>query len=340
MYIKKIDFQIDTLKDFSKVIDVRSPDEFYEDNIPTSLNYPVLNNSERRKIGEIYKSDVFEARRKGAEYVTKNIYKILKQIEFYKNDAILIYCWRGGMRSLSLYMVLKSIGYNVAILEKGYKGYRKYINSFFNTEVKKYHFNILNGLTGTGKTFFLAKLSKYSNVLNIEQIAKHKGSILGDLPNINQPSQKKFESKIWYSLMKFEYKENIWIESESNRIGRLFIPNNLFKKMKLGKVFKIEMSVKDRINFIMQDYKYLIEDEKIIRKALKVFEKFISKKEIEKIKIFLENKNFKMFVESLLLNHYDRVYQKRNIYKKTNKVINLKSVNSASFKVLLQSIKT
>ena len=339
MYIKKIDFQNNILKDYSQIIDVRTPNEFNEDSIPTSINQPVLTNLQRKEIGKIYKEDPFKARNLGAQKVIQNINKILNRIKLNKSDNILIYCWRGGMRSSSLYMVLKSIGYNVAMLEKGYKSYRKYINNFFEEDIKTFNFNILSGLTGTGKTFFLNKMSKFFNVLDIENLAQHKGSILGNLPNIQQPSQKKFESLIWYCLIKSDLKKKVWVESESNRIGKLFLPNNLFKKMKEGKVYKIEMPIKNRINFIIKDYEYLIKDKRIVKKSLGVFKRFIPVSEMEKINSFLKNKDFKRFVECLLKHHYDSVYKKRDIYKKASKIINLQSVNDKSFKFLLDSLK-
>ena len=339
MYIKKIDFQNNILKDYSQIIDVRTPNEFNEDSIPTSINQPVLTNLQRKEIGKIYKEDPFKARNLGAQKVIQNINKILNRIKLNKSDNILIYCWRGGMRSSSLYMVLKSIGYNVAMLEKGYKSYRKYINNFFEEDIKTFNFNILSGLTGTGKTFFLNKMSKFFSVLDIENLAQHKGSILGNLPNIKQPSQKKFESQIWYCLVKSDFTKKVWVESESNRIGKLFLPNNLYKKMKEGKVYKIEMPIKNRINSIIKDYEYLIKDKRIVKKSLGVFKRFIPVSEMEKINSFLKNKDFKRFVEYLLKHHYDSVYKKRDIYKKASKIINLQSVNDKSFKFLLDSLK-
>jgi len=339
MYIKKIDFERNTNKEFLHIFDVRTSDEFKEDHIPSSKNLQVLTNKQREEVGRIYAKDVFKARKIGAQFVTENISQILKKLSLNKKDKILLYCWRGGLRSQSLYIVLKSIGYDVTILERGYKSYRKYINNFFKNEIQKYDFNILSGLTGTGKTFFLDKLSNFFHVLNIETLAGHKGSILGDLPNISQPKQKMFESNLWYNLTKYENNKKIWVESESHRIGKLFLPANLFSKMKDGDVFRIEVPLENRINFILNDYKYLINNKTVIENALKIFEKFISKKDLEELKTFFREKKFRYFVKGLLEKHYDLVYVKRNIFDKNKKVIKLKSVDSNSFKKLLKEIK-
>lgn len=340
MYIKKIDFERNTNQEFLHIFDVRTSNEFKEDHIPSSKNLQVLTNEQREEVGKIYVKDVFKARKIGAQFITENIGQILKKLNLNKKDKILLYCWRGGLRSQSLYIVLKSIGYNVTILEKGYKSYRKYINNFFNNEIQKYDFNILSGLTGTGKTFFLDKLSSFVHVLNIETLAGHKGSILGDLPNISQPKQKMFESNLWYNLTKCKNDKKIWVESESHRIGKLFLPANLFSKMKDGDVFRIEVPLENRINFILNDYKYLIKNKTVIENALKIFEKFISKKDLEELKTFFREKKFRYFVKGLLEKHYDLVYVKRNIFNKNKKVIKLKSVDSNSFKKLLKEIKT
>ena len=166
------------------------------------------------------------------------------------------------MRSLSLYLVLKNIGYKVTILDKGYKEYRSFINNFFINELRSIKFKILNGLTGTGKTFFLNKLSNNFPVIDFEKLAGHKGSILGDIPGISQPTQKKFESRIWYNMFEYKFKSEFWAESESHRIGKLFIPNKLFDKMKKGKVFNLIVPKKTRVDFILKDYKYLLEQKK------------------------------------------------------------------------------
>lgn len=338
MYINRVNFNEKTLKYFDIVIDVRSPIEYETDSIPKSLNVPVLQDKEREELGKIYKSDAFLARKKGASIVIKNIYNFLKENNLKKNEKILIYCWRGGMRSLSLYLILKNIGYNVTILDKGYKEYRKYINCFFEKEILKYNFNILSGLTGTGKTFFLNKLSFNHNTLDLEKLANHKGSILGDIPNKTQPSQKKFESKIWFSLYDPKYKCDFWAESESNRIGKLFVPKNLFLKMIEGKVFNISVPKRNRVKFILKDYQYLINDNDSLFRSLKVLQRFLSNKSYKNLTELIKEKKYDNFVSELLDLHYDRVYSKINYYKKIFKDIKLNSVDHKSFEVFLKGL--
>lgn len=335
IYIKKVAFSKSTLNFYTKIIDVRTPSEFNDDAIPSAVNIPVLNNTEREYIGKVYKNNIFEARKIGAQIITKKISNLIKKNIFQKKDKILIYCWRGGLRSLSLYLILKNIGFDVTLLDKGYKNYRRFILDFFNIEILNYRFNILGGLTGSGKTYFLNKLSNYKKVLNLELIANHKGSVLGEIPNKTQPSQKLFESQLWFSLYKYGNSESIWVESESRKIGKLSLPNNLFSQMKVGKFYTLDIPLNERIKFIMKDYKYFINQPNILKEKITLLKKFLSNEEYAKMINFIDSKKIKELVKNLLSFHYDKLYNNRSFYKENKKKIELSSVNLNSFNSLL-----
>ena len=341
-YIKKIDFEENTLNYFDKIIDVRSENEFKEDSIPTSINYPVLNNNERDIVGKLYSNNIFESRKLGAQIISKNISKFLKLSNFKRTDKILLYCWRGGMRSLSMYLVMKSIGYNVQILNKGYKSFRAYIRDFFENHVTKFRFNILGGLTGSGKTFFLNLLSEKYNVLNLEKISKHKGSALGDIPNAKQPSQKKFETHIWYEIQKLNINKKIWVESESNKIGKLSIPNKIFSNMLNGKILNLDINIKDRAKYITKDYKYFVENPEPVLKKIKILKKFLTNKNFLILEKDLKTKNYLSFTENLLKFHYDKVYKKRKFFTDKMITFNLKlsGINKKNLSNIVQVIET
>ncbi|MDC3091833.1 tRNA 2-selenouridine(34) synthase MnmH, partial [Rickettsiales bacterium] len=328
------------LKEFSTIIDVRSPKEFEEDSIPLAKNFFVLNDSERNKVGKIYSKDIFLARKVGAKLITKNISKILENIPPSKSEKILIYCWRGGLRSLSLYLILKNIGYDVCILNKGYKSFRYFINNFFSETIQKYTFNILSGLTGSGKTFFLEEVGKKENIINLEKLAQHKGSLLGNIPNIEQPSQKKFETSLWYELHKMQYTRPIWVESESNKIGKLSIPKNLFKRMIVGNILKLNISLNERTNFILKDYDYFLSKISLIKNAMLFLKKFLTKNEYLDLEKSLSSKQYDIFVKSLLKFHYDKLYKKRTYYLKENEIkeVKLDSVNIKNSEKILKEM--
>ncbi len=320
---------------------MRSQNEFLEDSIPSSINLPVLNNNERIIIGTKYKENSFDARKIGAALINNNISKIIKKNIFEKKDKILIYCWRGGLRSLSLYLVLKQIGFDVEILEDGYKSYRKYVVFFFENKIEEYSFNQIKGVTGVGKTLFLKNLKKSTQVIDLEGIANHKGSILGDIPNIKQPNQKMFETKLFEQLMKFNKKNIVWVESESIKIGKLNIPSKLWKKMGVGLNIKLKSTVEERVKFILKDYKYFTKEPKLMMNAMRVLKKIIKKDDYKVIEESLNNEDYITFVEALINHHYDKVYKKTRseINDQNDYVININKINDKNCLEIIRNNK-
>ena len=310
MRINKTIYKNRSQQEYNIIIDVRTPLEFKEDHIPNSINYPVLTNKQRHEIGIEYKENSFYAKKVGASIISSNISKIINKIKFDKKQKILIYCWRGGLRSLSLYLVLKQIGYDVTLLDGGYKNYRRFVVKFFETSCEKYKFNQIMGVTGVGKTLFIKELSKTYQVIDFEGLANHKGSILGNIPNKIQPSQKYFETLIYEKIKSFNSKKNIWVESESIKVGKLSIPSKIWKNMPLGKNVKVISSLEERVRFILKDYKYFTNTPTLMKEALKVLRKIIPKEEFLMIEENLKKEKYFQFVKSLIEYHYDRAYKK------------------------------
>ncbi len=341
MRINRTTFNKNIFLNYTKIVDVRSENEFAEDHIPSSINLPVLNNKERIIIGTQYKENSFEARKQGAALINHNISKIIKKNIFDKKDKVLIYCWRGGLRSLSLYLVLKQIGFDVEILEGGYKSYRKYVVNFFEDTIEHFNFNQVKGVTGVGKTLFLKNLEKSAQVLDLEGIANHKGSILGDIPKVQQPNQKMFETKLFEKLETFNRKKKIWVESESIKIGKLNIPSKLWKKMDEGISIKLISTVDERVKFILKDYKYFTKEPALMQNAMMVLKKIIKKEDYKKIEQNLENKNYSSFVECLINHHYDKAYKKTRseIDDSNDNIIHIDKINSKKFLEIIKNNK-
>ena len=310
MRINKVTFKDKILDDYNVIIDVRTPLEFKEDHLPNSTNFPVLTNNQRHKIGIQYKENSFLAKKKGAQIISSNISKIISKINFNKNENVLIYCWRGGLRSLSLYLVLKQIGYNVNVLEGGYKSYRKFVVNFLEKNAPKYKYNQIMGITGVGKTLFLKELSKRYQVIDFEGLAKHKGSILGNIPNQNQPTQKFFETLIYKKLRNFDIKKKLWVEAESIKVGKLNIPSLIWKNMPNGKNIKLVSDLDERVKYILKDYKYFISNPNLLKDALRVLKQIIPKDNFKEIEMYFIKRNYYELVKSLIIHHYDRVYKK------------------------------
>ena len=320
---------------------MRSENEFADDHIPSSINLPVLNNKERIIIGTQYKENSFEARKQGAALINNNISKIIKKDLFEKKDKVLIYCWRGGLRSLSLYLVLKQIGFDVEILEDGYKSYRRHVVQFFEDEIEQFNFNQIKGVTGVGKTLFLKNLEKSSQVLDLEGIANHKGSILGDIPKFKQPNQKMFETKLFEKLESLNRKKKIWVEAESIKIGKLNIPSRLWKKMDEGISVKLKSTVDERVKFILKDYKYFTKEPELMSNAMLVLKKIIKKDDYRVIEENLKNGDYMSFVKSLINHHYDKAYKKTRseMDDQNDNVIEIDKINNKNFLNIIKNNK-
>ena len=318
MRINKVSYRDQIIHDYNLIIDVRTPSEFRDDHIPNSINYPVLSNKQRHEIGISYKENSFLAKKNGAELISFNISKIIKKIKFDKKDKVLIYCWRGGLRSLSLYLVLKQIGYDVYLLDGGYKSFRKRVVEYLDKEAPKFKFNQIMGITGVGKTLFLKELSKTKQVIDFEGLANHKGSILGDIPNKAQPSQKFYETCIYQKLNEFNNKKDIWVEAESIKVGKLSIPSKVWKTMPLGKNIKLNATIEERTKYILKDYNYFTKNPELMKKALEVLKRIIPKDDFKNIEESLKNQNYYDLVSNLIIYHYDKAYKKTRAESSTN----------------------
>lgn len=203
-HILKLDQFLSELDRFDLVIDVRSPAEFALDHIPGAVNYPVLDNDERAKIGTLYKQvSPFAAKKLGAALVSKNIANHLENhlLELPREWRPLIYCWRGGERSGAFTHILNRIGWKALQLEGGYQGFRRTVIDGLEEAAKQFSFQVICGMTGSGKTRVLQEAQNYgAQILDLEALAIHRGSVLGNEPNIEQPSQKGFETQLWNAL--------------------------------------------------------------------------------------------------------------------------------------------
>lgn len=330
----------------TEVIDVRSPDEFKIDHIPGAINLPVLNNTERDEVGKLYSTDPFKARKNGAKLVVSNIMEILDSHISNKGKDYrpLIYCWRGGQRSRSLATILSEIGFDVFVLQGGYKTYRKQVVDDLQTLPEKYSYRVITGLTGSGKTHILTKLSQFGEqVLDLEGLAKHKGSMLGGFPEEDQPSNKYFWTLIREKLASFDPSKSVWIESESRTIGKCLIPDVLFNKMSHAKRFSIQLPMKERVKHIIKEYPHWLEDSEALNKVLDYLRKHCGHSKVDHWQSLVEKRDWENFVENLLIHHYDPTYtlsQRKN--QLTDDVIKLEipNLNEESLHKLVEELIT
>ncbi len=262
--------QLDT---FGAVIDARSPGEFAEDHLPGAVNWPVLDDEERKLVGTEYKQvSAFEAKKRGAALVAKNIAAHIERhvMQQPKGWQPLVYCWRGGKRSGAMAWFFDQMGFRTHLLEGGYKAFRAAVMSELETLPSRFEFEVVCGKTGSAKTRLLGALREAgAQVLDLEDLASHRGSVLGILPGRPQPSQKAFETAVWDALRRFDAARPVYIESESKKVGNLRVPEALIRQMREhGRCLHVEMPDAGRLALLLQDYEFFVHDVELFCRQL------------------------------------------------------------------------
>jgi tRNA 2-selenouridine synthase len=325
---------------FSEIIDVRTPSEYELDHIPGAINLPVLNDTQRAEIGIIYKHNPFEARRLGAAMISANISTHIQASLMHHGPDYtpLLYCWRGGMRSRSFAFILKSIGWKPQVIQGGYQAFRKFIVEDTEEMFDHQHLNlqVLSGLTGVGKTRLLNCIRKQGGqVLDLEKLANHKGSLLGASPESEQPSQKKFETHLWHQLKQFDITKPIFTESESNRIGDVHCPPPLWKALKSSRVIDVQLPILDRIIILLEDYPHFKEDATQLKFLLSKLIAMRGHEQVNQWNTMIDAQKWSEFVQSILENHYDLSYRspgsEDSNYQKASATISIADATAESF---------
>jgi tRNA 2-selenouridine synthase len=300
------------LTEFDEIIDVRTPAEFAEDHIPGAINCPVLSDVERITVGTLYKQQSpFEARKVGAGLVAKNIAHHLETCfrDHPKSWKPLIYCWRGGQRSGAMSIVLAQIGWSAHKLEGGYKAYRHHVLEILKTLPATFRFRVICGATGSGKSRLLdALVQSGAQVLDLEALAQHRGSALGGLPLQAQPSQKLFDTKLVQTLQCFDPLLPVFMEAESNKIGRIVLPAALVSAMHDSECLLLETVLASRVQLLLEDYHHFIDMPDTLIENLRVLLPFHGYNQLEHWSDLIRAGEFTVLVSELLALHYDPSY--------------------------------
>ncbi len=300
------------LASFSTVVDARSEDEWAEDHLPQALNWPSLHNDERARIGTLYKQvSPFEARKLGAAWVARNIAAHIERevLDKPRNWQPLIYCWRGGLRSNSLALVLGQIGFRVHLLEGGYKAFRGALLEDLPCHARRLDFRVVCGPTGSGKTRLLHALdSADAQVLDLEALANHRSSVLGALPGLAQPSQKRFDTLIWEALRHFDATRPVFVEAESRKVGNLSVPESLMTAMRASPCVRLDLADDERVALLLEDYAFFTKDTEYFCQRLDALTQLRGKALVETWKAMVRAGNLEPVVRGLLKCHYDPGY--------------------------------
>ena len=300
------------LAEFDEIIDVRTPSEFAEDHVPGAVNRPVLADEERARIGTLYKQvSAFTGRKAGAALVSRNIAQHVEAsfMEKPKSWRPLVYCWRGGKRSEAMVHILREIGWDAHRLEGGYKAYRRTVVAELPQLARRYGFRVVCGLTGSGKSRLLETLDSLgAQVLDLERLAAHRGSVLGNLPDEPQPAQKMFESRIWWRLQSFDAKSAVFVESESKRIGALQVPDELMNAMRESACVRVETATATRVQLLQEQYAHFLADPAALGRQLDCLVQLHGRLTIERWNELAQRGEWDVLVRELLERHYDPAY--------------------------------
>jgi tRNA 2-selenouridine synthase len=275
---------------------------------------PVLDDEERARVGTLYKQvSVFEAKKLGAALVSKNIARHIEEhlLAQPKSWRPLVYCWRGGQRSGAFTHILREIGWDAHRVQGGYKSWRHHVIEQLALLPPRFRFRVVTGATGSGKSRLLEALAAQgAQVLHLEEIAAHKGSVLGNLPGLPQPAQKGFESQLLVALSAFDPARTVFVEAESRKIGRLQVPDALLQAIRGAPGLRLDAPLAARVEFLLGDYDYAVADPAWLRERLGHLKGLQSTETLERWASMIAAGDFPTLVEELLTLHYDPLYQR------------------------------
>ncbi|MDD5298619.1 MAG: tRNA 2-selenouridine(34) synthase MnmH [Rhodocyclaceae bacterium] len=302
------------LAEFDEVIDARTPAEYADDHIPGAINCPVLDDEQRAEIGTLYKQvSPFVARKRGAALVARNIADhLLERFQDRpRNWRPLIYCWRGGQRSGAFVTIFRQVGWDACQLEGGYKGWRRHVMDELVRLSPIPDYRIVCGATGSGKTRLLSALAaEGAQVLDLEALAAHKGSLLGDLPGDPQPSQRMFDSRLFSALSALDPARPVYAEAESRRIGRVELPTALLERLRASPCLALEASREARVDYLLEDYAYFLADPAPLLEKLAVLKEVRGSEAIAHWCGLAAAGAWRELVQDLLDKHYDPLYHR------------------------------
>ena len=299
---------------YDDLVDCRSPAEYAEDHIPGALSAPVLDDEERAAVGTLYKqASPFEAKRVGAALVAKNVARHVEALFAGKPRSWrpLVYCWRGGKRSGAMAHILREIGWDAQTLPGGYRAYRRWVVARLEEIPETLQLRVVHGPTGSGKSRLLGALRRAgAQVLDLEALASHRGSVLGTLPERPQPSQKWFESQLLAALGRLERARPVFVEGESKKIGQVQVPEALMARMRASPCVRIEAPLEVRIALLLDEYRHFLDDPRTLQAQLDCLVGLHGRERIAGWKALAAQGAWAGLVTRLLAEHYDPAYRR------------------------------
>ena len=303
---------ISDLARFDTIVDARSPAEYAEDRLPGAVNWPSLDDEERANIGfEYTRVSPFAAKKRGAALVARNVAAHIERhvVDKPPGWTPLVYCWRGGKRSGALATVLDQIGFRVHVLEGGYQAFRRAVVVELEMLPARFAWRVVCGPTGSGKSRLLAAIARAGGqVLDLEAIANHRGSVLGLVPGSAQPSQKAFDTALWHALRALDPARPVFVESESKKIGELHVGEALVQRMRASPCVWLELPIEARVALLIDEYDFFVADVNAFCARLDALRTLRGNGVVEAWQQAARSGEIAAVVRDLLDVHYDPIY--------------------------------
>lgn len=319
--IRKVEIENYLKHEKTPLIDVRSPGEYEKGHIPEAVNIPLFTNEERAHVGTVYKQNSKEAAIElGYKYVTPKLqWFIDESLKHAPNGQVTVHCWRGGMRSQSFAQHLADSGFQaVNLINGGYKAYRNHILKKFEQPMQ---LRILGGFTGSGKTYILKEIEKQGKqVIDLEQLAHHKGSAFGAIGESQQPSVEQFENNLFEKLTQLDFRNDIWLEDESHNIGGVKIPMGLFSQMRQQQLFFLNIPKEERAKHLVTQYTHC--NNQCLIDSIHRISKRLGGQNVKDALSLIEKQDYYK-VAMIALQYYDKSYMRGTEKRDQQKVTNI-----------------
>ena len=296
---------------YALIIDARSPHEFAEDHVPGAVNLPVVDDAEFAEVGVQHKTDPHAAYLIGAQHSFRNLARHTGELiaRYKPDDRFLVYCFRGGKRSALWAANLRLIGFTVDVVPGGWKRYRSWVRESLATLPQRFEYQVLCGPTNCGKTRLLHELARQGEqVLDLEGLAVHKGSLLGDVPGQPQPTQKTFDSRVLDVLRRFDAARPVWVEAESKKVGRLLVPEELTAAMRRAPTLHLSVPMPERVRLCREDYAHFAADPRSMVARLQSLKPLVGGEELAHWQALADAGRVDELFERLMTQHYDPAY--------------------------------
>lgn len=290
------------------LVDVRSPGEFAKGHIPGALNLPLFSDAERAEVGTIYKTKGDkEAVVLGLGHAGPKLGGLARALAaLAAQGRLALYCSRGGMRSASVAWLCSLLGIEATVLAGGYKAYRRWVLASF---AEARHYLILGGNTGSGKTAFLKNMARHgAQVVDIEGLARHRGSAFGALPDGGQPSAEHFENLLAAALGQCDRKRPVWLEDECENLGAVNLPKTFFTRLRDAPLYVLDVPRDVRLTRVLAEYGAI--PAAILGEDIDRIKKRLGGLEHKRAHACLAQGDLPGLA-SILLDYYDRAYAKQ-----------------------------